>query len=330
MSSPDVVAIGDVHGCASLLEQELTPHLDSGVELIFLGDLIDRAPEPEGDRKVLERVWQLQDNTAAYGLSGVTLLRGNHEQMLLESLGESKAGTAYDRWRYNGGEPALLPLAGEHREWFEQLPVTAIRGGCLFVHAGVRPGVPLERQAFEDLIWIRKPFLSKPHGLPYTVVHGHTFRHDFQITHLPHRIGIDTGAYLSGRLTALRIETATNPCSPMDQSGQRGSTGINKDVDQICTETIDLTPERGHQTAAAKSTARPTTNSWSVREAGRSSVLVAAAFFGVALRGGAVASLGCGLHLHPKVAAGLQGINAGCQPQCLAQRVELSDGLQVD
>lgn len=222
MTSPDVVAIGDVHGCASLLEQELTPHLDSGVELIFLGDLIDRAPEPVGDRKVLERVWQLQDNPAAYGLAGVTVLRGNHEQMLLESLAESKAGPAYDRWRYNGGEPALLPLASEHREWFEQLPVTAIRGGYLFVHAGVRPGVPLERQAFEDLIWIRKPFLSKPHGLPYTVVHGHTFRNDFQITHLPHRIGIDTGAYLSGRLTALRIEPTTKPGSPMDQSGQRG------------------------------------------------------------------------------------------------------------
>ena len=53
MNRPEVVAIGDVHGCASLLEQELTPHFDSGAELIFLGELIDRAPEPDGDRKVL-------------------------------------------------------------------------------------------------------------------------------------------------------------------------------------------------------------------------------------------------------------------------------------
>lgn len=216
MTRPDVVAIGDVHGCAALLEEQLLPHLDSGVELIFLGDLIDRAPEPDGDRKVLERIWQLQENPGAFGLAAVTVLRGNHEQMLLESLASSKRGHAFEMWRCNGGDPALLPLAREHREWFEQLPVTAIRGNHLFVHAGVRPGVPLERQAFEDLIWIRQPFLSKPHGLPYTVVHGHTFRHDFQVTHLPHRIGIDTGAFVSGRLTALRIEAVSSTPSSTD------------------------------------------------------------------------------------------------------------------
>lgn len=65
MNRPEVVAIGDVHGCASLLDQELAPHLDSGAELIFLGDLIDRSPEADGDRRVLERVWQLQENPAA-------------------------------------------------------------------------------------------------------------------------------------------------------------------------------------------------------------------------------------------------------------------------
>jgi hypothetical protein len=69
MNSPEVVAIGDVHSCASLLEQELRPHLDSGAELIVLGDLIDRSPEADGDRRVLERVWQLQENPAAYGLA---------------------------------------------------------------------------------------------------------------------------------------------------------------------------------------------------------------------------------------------------------------------
>lgn len=109
MTRPDVVAIGDVHGCAALLEQQLLPHLDSGVELIFLGDLIDRAPEPDGDRKVLERVWQLQNNPGAYGLAAVTVLRGNHEQMLLESLASPKPGLAFDLWRSNGGNPALLP-----------------------------------------------------------------------------------------------------------------------------------------------------------------------------------------------------------------------------
>ncbi len=79
------------------------------------------------------------------------------------------------------------------------------------MHAGVRPGVSLERQAFEDLIWIRKPFFSQAHGLPYTLVHGHTFRNDYQFTRLPHRIGIDTGAYESRILMALQLEIQSIP-----------------------------------------------------------------------------------------------------------------------
>jgi len=73
----------------------------------------------------------------------------------------------------------------------------------VFVHAGVRQGVPLEHQKDDDLLWIRKPFLNRPHGLLYSVVHRHTIR-------LPHRIGIDTGAFKSGRLTALPLEPYTN------------------------------------------------------------------------------------------------------------------------
>lgn len=87
-SGRTVVAIGDVHGCALLLEQELELHYGSGAELIFLGDLIDRSPEPDGDRKVLEKVWSLQQNPGQWGLAGVTVLRGNHEQMLLEAMGD--------------------------------------------------------------------------------------------------------------------------------------------------------------------------------------------------------------------------------------------------
>ncbi len=86
---------------------------------------------------------------------------------------------------WNGGDPDLLPLARERRDRFEQLPVTASRDNSLLVQAGVRPGVPLERQAFDDQIWIRAPFLTKPHGLPYTVVQGHSFRKDFQVSRLP-------------------------------------------------------------------------------------------------------------------------------------------------
>jgi serine/threonine protein phosphatase 1 len=211
-----VGAIGDVHGCASLLERVLRPHLHSGAELIFLGDLIDRAPEPNGDRGVIERARTLQHDPQRHGLAGVTVLRGNHEQMLLKVLhteagGDAeRAGGARDLWCSNGGDAGFLPVAREHRRWLEALPSTAMRGRYLFVHAGVRPGVPLAQQRTDDLLWIRDPFLEAPHhGLPYTVVHGHTFRRDYRVTRLPHRIGIDTGAYRSGVLTALPL----SPCA---------------------------------------------------------------------------------------------------------------------
>ena len=74
------------------------------------------------------------------------------------------------------------------------------------MHAGVRPGVPLEQQKDDDLIWIRKPFLSKPHGLPYTVVHGHSITEEYGIERHPHRINLDSGAFISGILSSLRLE----------------------------------------------------------------------------------------------------------------------------
>jgi serine/threonine protein phosphatase 1 len=138
-SPATVVAIGDVHGCADLLEQTLAPHLGSGAELIFLGDLIDRSPDRDGDRRVVERVRQLQEQPDAYGLAGVTVLRGNHEQMLLDALHEPDAGDATELWEWNGGDRNFLPAARDHQDWLETLPLTAIRGDYLFVHAGVRP-----------------------------------------------------------------------------------------------------------------------------------------------------------------------------------------------
>jgi len=202
-----VVAIGDVHGCATLLREAIWPHLGSGAELILLGDLIDRSPEPNGDLEVIELVRELQDNAAGYGLAGVTVLRGNHEQMLLDALAEDTPGEATELWEWNGGDMTFLPAAMEHRAWLEGLPLTTQRGSYLFVHAGLRPGVPLEEQQADDLLWIRSPFLTRDHGLPYTVVHGHTFRSDYSVTRLPHRIGIDTAAFISGRLTALTLST---------------------------------------------------------------------------------------------------------------------------
>lgn len=140
------------------------------------------------------------------------MLRGNHEQMLIEALAEDIPGDATELWEWNGGNPEFLPVAREYRGWLESLSLTAVRGDYLFVHAGVRPGVPLQEQRSEDLLWIRGPFLKEPHGLPYTVVHGHTFCTDFNVIRLLHRIGIDTGAYISGTLTALQLPIDSEAC----------------------------------------------------------------------------------------------------------------------
>ena len=204
-ASATVVAIGDVHGCATRWMLALLPHFHTGAELMFIGDLVDRSPEPEGDARVIELVRSLQAEPSAYGLSKVTVLRGNHEQMLLDAIDEQTPGDAIMLWMRNGGNHDFLAAAREHRDCLETLPLIAIRGSYLFVHAGVRPGVPLDQQVDRDLLWIRSPFLECEHGLPYTVVHGHTYRRDFAVTRLPHRIGIDTGAFLSGRLTALPL-----------------------------------------------------------------------------------------------------------------------------
>ena len=211
-----VVAFGDVHGCATLLEQELEQYYDSGAELIFLGDLIDRSPEPDGDRRVLERIWALQRQPELWGLAGVTVLRGNHEQMLLKALEEDEPDAATEVWEWNGGDPNLLPFYRQHRSWFAALPHTAIRGAYLFVHAGVRPGVPLEQQKHDDLIWIRRPFLTRSHGLPYTVVHGHSITKDHRIDRRPDRINLDTGAFKSGVLSSLSLGLCSDLTHPLD------------------------------------------------------------------------------------------------------------------
>jgi serine/threonine protein phosphatase 1 len=92
-----------------------------------------------------------------------------------------------------------------HLRFLAELPLMHIAGDYLFVHAGVEPGVPLQRQEANKLLTIRGRFLKKPHGLPFTVVHGHTPT-DGRPRLGPGRIGVDTGAYFSGILTTLVIE----------------------------------------------------------------------------------------------------------------------------
>lgn len=216
-----IYAIGDVHGCIDqLVELEAKIAADAlNIEgekwVVTVGDHVDRGP---ASRAVIDHVM----GPAPTGFRRFSLL-GNHEQMMLDFF-ESPSRHAY--WLDEGGRQTLAsydieldypPLRAhepvkqliaerfpaDHRRFLEALPVYLSLPGWLFVHAGIRPGLPLAAQTDEDLIWIRAPFLtSQPTG-GLRVVHGHTPGADIVVT--PHRIDIDTHCYDSGRLSAVRV-----------------------------------------------------------------------------------------------------------------------------
>lgn len=218
--------VGDVHGRLDLLERLLTAierdrrdRPARKVVLAFLGDLIDRGPDSAG---VLERLRTF----SAPGVRTVFLL-GNHEEVLLRILAGDEE--LVPKWRVFGGAECLssygvdpAELAGldgpaavdkvrdaipaAHVEFLRSFVDTCSFGDYLFVHAGVQPGVPLDEQLQSDLRWIRQPFLfdERDHGC--VVVHGHTISPD--VEERANRIGIDTGAYRTGVLTALAIDGA--------------------------------------------------------------------------------------------------------------------------
>ena len=216
--------VGDIHGRLDLLEELLGKiHEDIARRrprknlIVFVGDLIDRGPS---SAQVLERLRTYRRQ----GIQTVFLL-GNHEEVLLRILGgDSELIT---KWRWFGGseclqsygvDPAeIARLTGadalalvrgaiprEHVEFLETFADSCRFGDYLFVHAGIRPGIQLELQSQSDLRWIREPFLFDDSDHGFVVVHGHTIREEAE--ELPNRIGIDTGAYRTGVLTALAIQ----------------------------------------------------------------------------------------------------------------------------
>ncbi len=219
-------AIGDVHGRLDLLDgmlqQIAADHRDRGGKakplLLLLGDLIDRGPESAG---VVERVMRGP-------LDGfrTAVLTGNHEEVLLRLLDGDERGLFVQWLRFGGaecinsygGDPLLLASLPEekaiaalkslmpldHLDFLRSLADTFRFGDYLFVHAGIRPGIAIEDQSPHDLRWIRGAFLNdrRDHGV--MVVHGHTISE--RIEERPNRIGIDTGAYQHGVLTALAVE----------------------------------------------------------------------------------------------------------------------------
>jgi serine/threonine protein phosphatase 1 len=224
-------AVGDIHGRLDLLDRMLGIIEEDGASrepaqtaLVFLGDYVDRGNDSKG---VVDRLTSgLPEGIAA------VFLKGNHEDFLLSFLDEPVSGL---NWLHNGGETALMSygvnsgaindaiwqgkrglveaaalfrsqLPEDHLRFYRSLKLSYRAGDYFFAHAGVRPGVVLDRQTEEDLIWIRGEFLNYPYDFGAVVVHGHTPARLPQDLH--NRIGIDTLAFHTGKLTAVGLEGA--------------------------------------------------------------------------------------------------------------------------
>jgi serine/threonine protein phosphatase 1 len=219
-----VYAIGDIHGRDDLFEQLLKKIEADNAQrgkafttLILLGDLVDRGPD---SASVIERAIGL-----GQPFDKISLLIGNHEECFLAALtGDLRRvryfiriggdATIKSYWRdeaaYAAADfdevakrlPTLVPQS--HIDFLGRGEDMVQIGDYVFVHAGVRPGVPLDRQELSDLRWIREEFLEGQHDHGLTIVYGHTISDSVDETR--GRIGIDTGAYMTGCLTALGLE----------------------------------------------------------------------------------------------------------------------------
>lgn len=217
-----IYAIGDVHGRADLLDRLLTKidqdRAGEPAEIILLGDYVDRGPS---SRNVIEMLVSQPSDTALKR----TCLRGNHEQTLLTFLTDHTIGPDWGKYggietlaSYGVSPPRKRTRAedwiacqqalrdaipAEHIAFLENLPVQADREPYLFVHAGIDPDKALADQSSKTMMWIREPFLSFNGRLERFVVHGHSANK--KPTRKRYRLGIDTGAYITNTLTALRI-----------------------------------------------------------------------------------------------------------------------------
>ena len=219
-------AIGDVHGRLDLLEKLLRSiEADAGAhgasaKIVFTGDYVDRGSDSHG---VVET---LMAGPCRPGDSFVPL-RGNHDQLFVDAVhrGNVVPGWAWTLFSHTVGSYGLdggdLPQhrgipperAGDllrHAAYLAALPLTHDDGTYLFVHAGIRPGVPLATQDPHDLFWIREEFLDYAGPLPRRVVHGHTIIGAKPVVR-PNRISIDTGAFRSGILTAAVLDGRAEP-----------------------------------------------------------------------------------------------------------------------
>ncbi len=218
-----VYAVGDIHGRADLLDAVLK-RIDADLEQnrisvsieVYLGDYVDRGP---ASREVIDRL------VARNRTFRAVFLKGNHEAYL---TGIATNPLLLADWQQFGGLETLMSygivpsiyagadaqvrlaaafdqaLPATHRRFLSNLKLFFTCGDFFFVHAGIRPGVPLTKQREDDLLWIRQDFLLCEEEFSKIIVHGHTPVPEPDIH--PNRINIDTGAYATGRLTCLRLE----------------------------------------------------------------------------------------------------------------------------
>jgi serine/threonine protein phosphatase 1 len=203
-AGPRLLAIGDIHGCLDQLQgllDRVTP--TPADRLVFLGDYVDRGQDSPG---VIDFLLTLQHE---YPRS--VFLLGNHEQMLLNYL----SGDLDIGYLLNGGDATLQQYAqrgtpqppDRHLDFLHNLQLSYQQQDFLFVHAGLKPGRPLERQTVDDLLWIRNEFLIHPDPCEWgkIIVHGHTPQEAISFT--PCRIGLDTGAVYGRRLSCCDVLT---------------------------------------------------------------------------------------------------------------------------
>ena len=219
-----IYAVGDIHGRADLLSDVLM-RIDDDLKArptadslqVFLGDYIDRGPN---SRQVIDLL------IARRRRCHVLFLKGNHEECASYALNDP---SMLSEWKHIGGISTLLSYGVEHARWeqgseaqrdiasafrqalpdnhYDFLQALALSFSCgdfFFVHAGVRPGIPLWRQSQRDLLWIRDDFLLHEEDFGKVIVHGHTPTQEPDVR--PNRINIDTGAYATGRLTCIVLE----------------------------------------------------------------------------------------------------------------------------
>lgn len=216
-------AVGDVHGRADLLEKLLdaikqdAEAADAEPIIIFLGDIIDRGPDNLQAMDLVQKT--ISDH------SGSALVLGNHDALFRSFINGTYTDDLITHWLTQLGglatidsylpdrprklddiQDALVEQFGRHQELLNGAVDKIVTDRFCFVHAGIRPGVPLQKQDPHDLRWIREDFLSYDRPLERFVVHGHTPTESSFPDVFGNRVCLDTGAYYSGRLTAARFQ----------------------------------------------------------------------------------------------------------------------------